>query len=70
VDEYGYYIDPCTVEQIKKVVLMLSTMPVKDYIEISSRVRLSAQSQFSEETFSKNFRIVLMTLLNDIQKVG
>lgn len=63
VDGYGLLLSPCTIEQIRRVVQMVSKFPTTRCREMGLRARGAAVTDFSEDAFSMNFRLAVETII-------
>ena len=56
VADYGFYIEPCTITEIKRLVKQTSHLSGDDYREMSLAARKAAINEFSESAFSNNLQ--------------
>jgi glycosyltransferase involved in cell wall biosynthesis len=68
LDEFGYYIDPCTIDSIEDLVTKLSALPIRECKEASTQVRETALNRYSEENFTANLIAALTLLVGENQK--
>ena len=64
VGNYGIIIDPCTIKEITKVVLKLSSLSANKCKVMSRNARRAAIRDFSEEVFSDNFKKVILHMID------
>lgn len=63
IGDYGVLIEPCTIDEIARVVLMLSTYSTTQCREMSSRARHVAVTDFSEATFRRSMTDAVQSIL-------
>ena len=63
IGDYGVMTDPCTIDEIARVVLMLSTYSTTQCREMSSRARHVAVTDFSEAAFHRNMKNAIQYVL-------
>jgi len=64
VGDYGVVIDPCTIKEIARVVLMLSTYSTTQCREMSSRACHVAVTDFSEAAFRRNMTDAIQHMIS------
>lgn len=63
VENFGYEIQPCTINNIRELVTKLSTLPQDVYERKSKLARIAAINKYSEKTFSIGFEQELISLI-------
>ena len=63
VDDYGVLLDPCTIEEITRVVLRLSSLSPAQCKTMSVKARRAAVSDFSEHAFTKNIKNAIQDII-------
>lgn len=69
VGAYGRLIDPCTIDEIARLVRQVSSYPAEECRELSLAARRSVLRDFSEKSFSQQFESALRGFLDD-RKIG
>lgn len=65
IDPYGFYLDPCTIKEIKKVVNNASQFSVMDCQRRSMAARRTATETFSEAVFRRGLEKAIKRIISE-----
>ncbi len=63
IDEFGYCLEPPSIENIRQVVSKCANLPLADVVERSKQAREQAISRYAPSRFRRNFANVLSAIL-------
>ena len=70
VDDYGYSLTDCSIENIKNVIRSVAELPPED-LEMKARGAWEfARQHYTRENFTKEYRRVILEILNEVQTSG
>jgi hypothetical protein len=64
---YGFLLEPPSIEEIRRVVMELACLPVDRCQELSSGARRAAHTVYSENAFSSHMQLAVETILGKVK---